>query len=446
MVELPRQGVSWPFPVCKTLGTVGKVTLLYPLREAEDMTSESALLLLLLVVGGILVAAILTKAGLERLGFPAMIGYMLLGLLIGDFNQRWNFFHDGELEVLRFFGELGIIALLFRVGLESNLDKLIRQLRRASVVWLCNISASGLLGFVTAYWGLNLGLIASLFIGVAMTATSIGIAVSVWKDANALDSDDGELLVDVAEMDDISAVVLMSLLFVVVPVLHLNPDANVMPLMGLTIAGFGVKAFLFGTFCFYFSRNIEKPMTQFFERLEPAPDPTIMVVGVGIIIAAIAGLLGFSVAIGSFFAGLLFSRDPEAVKLEASFITIYEFFVPFFFFGIGLNIHLETLPTALGLGSLLLTVAVLGKLIGVIGPVWPTAGKTSAMLLGISMVPRAEILMVVMQHGQQLGDWAVPPHVFSAMVLVSAATSIGVPLVLRPMLRSSYCSYVTPER
>jgi Kef-type K+ transport system membrane component KefB len=367
-------------------------------------------------------------------------------LLIGEFNQRWNFFHDGELEVLRFFGELGIIALLFRVGLESNLDKLIRQLRRASVVWLCNISASGLLGFVTAYWGLNLGLIASLFIGVAMTATSIGIAVSVWKDANALDSDDGELLVDVAEMDDISAVVLMSLLFVVVPVLHLNPDANVMPLMGLTIAGFGVKAFLFGTFCFYFSRNIEKPMTQFFERLEPAPDPTIMVVGVGIIIAAMAGLLGFSVAIGSFFAGLLFSRDPEAVKLEASFITIYEFFVPFFFFGIGLSIHLETLPTALGLGSLLLTVAVLGKLIGVIGPVWPTAGKTSAMLLGISMVPRAEILMVVMQHGQQLGDWAVPPHVFSAMVLVSAATSIGVPLVLRPMLRSSYCSYVTPER
>lgn len=399
------------------------------------MPSDYPLLLLILLVGIILVVAILTKAGLERWGLPAMVGYILLGLLIGQVDQQWHFFADGEREVLRFLSELGIISLLFRVGLESKLDKLIRQVRRASLVWLSDIMVSGALGFSIAYWWLSLGLIPSLFIGIAMTATSIGISVSLWKDANALDSDNGELLVDVAEMDDISAVILMALLFAVAPVLHINPEANVFPLIIRTVGKFAFKAIVFGAFCFAFSRYIEKPMTQFFERLEPAPDPTIMVAGVGVIIAALAGLLGFSVAIGSFFAGLLFSRDPEAVKLEASFITIYEFFVPFFFIGIGLSIDLNAFPTALKLGSLLLIVATIGKLVGVMVPVWVTTGKTSALLLGISMVPRAEIMMIVMQHGQQLGKWAVPPAVFSAMIIVSAATSLGVPLALRPLLK-----------
>lgn len=400
------------------------------------MTSaEQALLLLILLIGVILVLAILVKAGLERVGVPALVGYIGLGLLLHNVDQRWQLFSAGEREVLEFLAEIGIISLLFRVGLESKLDELIGQLRRASIVWIGDISASGLLGFLTAYFLLDLGLIPSLFAGTAMTATSVGISVSLWQDADAIRSPNGELMIDVAEMDDISAVIIMALLFSVVPVLRNNPDAAIWSILTQTAGSFGLKAIVFGAFCFFFSRYAERDVTRFFRRIEPPPDPTIMVAGIGFITAALAGLLGFSVAIGAFFAGLVFSRDPESVKLDASFNTFYELFVPFFFIGIGLKVDFTMLSGALGLGIILFLVAVLGKMIGVAIPVIALSGWPSAILLGVSMVPRAEITMIVMQHGLQLGEWAVPTQVFSAMIVMSIATAIIVPLVLRPLLQ-----------
>lgn len=108
---------------------------------------------------------------------------------------------------------------------------------------------------------------------------------------------------------------------------------------------------------------------------------------------------------------------------------------PFFFLLIGLKIDLQALSPALDLGIILLIVAVVGKIIGVAIPVLKMADGKSALLLGISMVPRAEIMMIVMQHGLLLGDWAIPARLFAAMVLVSAVTTIIVPIVLRPLLR-----------
>ena len=399
--------------------------------------AEQALLLLILVVGAILVAAILIKSGLERIGLPPLIGYILLGVFLREADLQWHLFSAGEREVWEFLADIGIISLLFRVGLESKLDELMRQLLRASVVWVGNIFVSGLLGFFTAYLLLKLDLIPSLFIAIAMTATSVGISVGVWREARAINSPNGELMLDVAEMDDISAVILMALLFAVVPVLGNSPDVStLLPLLGKTVGLFCFKAFVFGAFCFFFSRYLEKSITSFFLRLEPPPDPTIMVAGMGFMIAALAGLGGFSVAIGAFFAGLLFSRDPRSVKLDASFDTFYDLFVPFFFIGIGLKIDLSALSTAFDLGMLLLIVAVLGKFVGVALPVLlMKAGWKSAVLLGVSMAPRAEIAMIVMQHGLQIEDGTVSPRLFAAMVVVSAATSMFVPLVLRPLLR-----------
>ncbi|MBE9103003.1 cation:proton antiporter [Vacuolonema iberomarrocanum] len=398
--------------------------------------TEQALILLILLIGLIVVLALLAKAGLERIGLPALVGYIVLGLLLHVADQRLQLFSAGEREVLEFLANIGIISLLFRVGLESKLNELVHQLRRASVILLGDILVSGLLGFFTAYGLLKLSLIPSLFVGTAMTATSVGITVSLWREAQAINSPNGELMLDVAEMDDISAVIMMALLLAVAPVLQSNPDATaIAPLLAQTAGTFCLKAIVFGASCFLFSRYVERSLTQFFQRIEAPPDPTIMVTGIGLITAAFAGLLGFSVAIGAFFAGLVFSRDPDAIKLDASFDTFYETFVPFFFVGIGLKVDLSAISAALGLGVILLIVAVLGKMVGVAVPTLMMSGGASAILLGVSMVPRAEITMIVMQHGLQLGDWAVPPQVFSAMVLVSAATTIMVPLVLRPLLQ-----------
>jgi Kef-type K+ transport system membrane component KefB len=356
-------------------------------------------------------------------------------MILHGLDQQFQLFSVGEREVLAFLADIGIISLLFRVGIESKLEELIRQLRSASVVWAGDILFSGVLGLISAYFILGLDLIPSLFVSAAMTATSVGISVSLWQEARAIRSPNGELMLDVAEMDDISAVVLMALLFAIVPTFHNDPNANLLPILLQTVGIFCLKAAVFGTFCFAFSRYAEESVTRFFQRIEPPPDPTIMVVGIGIITASLAGLLGFSVAIGAFFAGLVFSRDPDAVKLDASFDTFYETFVPFFFIGIGLNVDLEMIPMALDMGIILLIAAVIGKLIGVGVPVFFMGGWPSAVLLGVSMMPRAEISMIVMQHGLQLGEDIVSPRVFAAVVMVSMATTLIVPLILRPLLQ-----------
>ncbi|MEB3829610.1 cation:proton antiporter [Phormidium sp. CCY1219] len=394
-----------------------------------------ALPLMVLLVGVAIALSIAIKAGTSRLGLPNLLGYLLLGFLLRLADAQWQFLSPEAEEIFVFLAELGIISLLFRVGLESDLAGLKHQLPRASKIWLSDIIVSGGLGFVTAYFLLNLSAISSIFVAVAFTATSVGVSIGVWEEENATDSPNGQLLLDVAEMDDISAVILMALLFAIAPNLSQSNDSgSLVSVIAETSGIFAFKAVVFGTFCFFFSRYFEAKMTKFFREIEPAPDPMLEVVGIGFIIAAIAGLLGFSVAIGGFFAGLVFSRDPQAVKMEASFQSIYELLTPFFFIGIGLKIDPTALTSAVGMGLILLIAAVLGKVLGAGGLAYLTTSKIGGILIGVSMIPRAEITMIVMQRGLKLGSWAVSEKIFAAMVLVSAATSIIAPLALRSLL------------
>lgn len=401
------------------------------------MESEALLLFLVLLVGTTIIVSILIKAGLERIGVPPLVGYLLLGVTVGLINSQVYFLAPSVKEVYAFLAELGIISLLFRVGLESNLSGLIRQLPRASFILLGNLACSGILGFLAASKLLNLELIPSLFISIALMATSVGISVNVWQEAKALNTDNGELLIDIAEMDDIAAIALMSLFFAMIPVLNGDVEANILPVFVQTIVPFLLKVTIFATFCLILFRYLEKPMTRWFEKLEPAPDPMLMVAGTAFIIAALAGLMGFSVAVGAFFAGLAFCRDPDAVNFDASFATLYDFFVPFFFIYIGLQLEIKSFDTSLSLVLVLLTVAVLGKVIGTGLPAMLTTDRGSALLLSISMIPRAEIAMVIMERGRQLGDWAVPPQIFTSMIIVSAITCTVSPLFLRPLLQKT---------
>lgn len=397
--------------------------------------SELHIVLVVLFVGVTIVLSILIKAGLERVRVPALIGYMGLGFLFRLLDSDGRWFSAEAWWVYRFLADIGIIVLLFRIGLESNLAGLLRQLRYAIGIWMGNVLFSGILGYVVSYYLLDLALLPSLFVTIAFTATSVGVSAGVWQEAAALKSPSGELLLDVAEMDDISGLMLMSLLFAVVPVLRGDANASLLPIITKTTGLLFLSLLAFGAVCLFFSRYIEQPLTNFFLRIEPPPNPMLMVAGTGFIIAALAGLWGFSVAIGAFFAGLVFSRDPQSVKIDASFDAISALFSPFFFIGIGLQIDPAALTTAFGAGPVLLIAAIAGKVVGTVGPALLMLPWTNALVLGVSMVPRAEIALIIMQHGVQLGDWAVPAPVFAAMALVSAVTCVAAPLVLLPLLR-----------
>jgi Kef-type K+ transport system membrane component KefB len=391
--------------------------------------------LVILITGGIIILTMQVKSWLKRTGVPPLVGYLILGFMVRLIDDGWGFMGPGCRGILGFLAKLGLITLLFRVGLESNLRRLLSQLQRASMVWICDVILSGLAGFLAAYYLLNTAWITSLIVAVAFTATSVGISVAVWEEAGALNSKNGALLIDVAEMDDISAVVLMAMLFSVLPALKGGGGENLLIAVPKTVLLFLLKLGIFGAFCFLFSRYAEKAVTGYFKRIETSPDPMIVLVAIGFLIAAAAALLDFSLAIGAFFAGLLFSRDPEAVKMEASFLPLYDLFGPFFFIGIGLDMDPVSLKAALAIGGLLSFAAIAGKIIADGFPVWQMAGPGSGVLIGVSMVPRAEISMVIMQRGLNLGEWAVPPGIFGAMVVVTAVTSIFSPLVTHGLLK-----------
>jgi Kef-type K+ transport system membrane component KefB len=274
-----------------------------------------------------------------------------------------------------------------------------------------------------------------MVVATALTATSVGVSLAVWEEHGVLNSKNGQLLVDVAEMDDISAVVFMAMLFTIIGTLNGGGQTDLLAASFKLTLFFLFKIALFGTFCVLFSFFIEPVITAYFRNLKAGPDPMLVVVAVGFIIAAFAALLGFSVAIGAFFAGLVFSRDPSAVKMEASFMPLYEFFSPFFFIGIGISMDPGAMKPALGLGTALLAAAIAGKLLANVIPLWRMTGLPGGLLIGASMVPRAEISMIIMDKGLKGGSWAVAPEVFGAMVVVTAGTCILSPSVVSTLLK-----------
>ena len=390
----------------------------------------------ILLIGVLIISALLIKAGLSRVGLPPLVGFLLLGAGLRLMDVGWSIVDNRDLMRLELLAEMGLVVLLFRVGLESNLKGLVDQLRRASVVWVADVAFSASVGFVTAYTLLGMPLISAVIVATAFTATSVGISVAVWQETGALQSRDGEMLIDVAELDDISAVVLMALLFSIIPALRDNPapSSALLPTIGLQAGGFCIKLLGFGALCLLFSRYAERPILSWFGRWKSATDPMLIITGIGFVFAATAAWLGFSLAIGAFFAGLVFSRDPNAVKMESSFLPVYDFFSPFFFIGIGLRMDAASIWAALPTGLLLAVAAAGAKLIANGLPLLLMYGRSTALVIGLSMMPRAEISMIIMQHGLEQGDWAIGPQTYNAMVVVCFLTCLLSPPAVRRRL------------
>jgi Kef-type K+ transport system membrane component KefB len=385
-----------------------------------------------LLVGLAVAMAAVIQGIAARLALPALVGWLALGLLLRGAEARWGFMTPDMEAALELLASLGIVALLFEVGLTSNPGALARKLPAASVLWAGNMVAAFGAGFAAVFWVLDLGLLPALFAGTALTATSVGVAVAIWEENGALDSPDGRLTLDVAELDDIGGVALMALLFAVAPVLRAG-GSPWEPLAG-TLAWFAVTFLGFAAFCWGFAHTLEGRITRRLMRLPGAPERMVAVAGIGFVIAAVAGWLGFSLAIGALFAGLVFSRDPNAVRTEPAFRDLYAFLTPFFFINIGFHVDPGALGGAAPAAAVLLLAAVAGKLAGVGLPALWQAGAGGALLVSVSMLPRAEIAMVVMDQGRRLGPGVVPDRLYSAMVLVSALTCLLTPLALRPLL------------
>ena len=372
---------------------------------------------LLITFGALLILNPLVKSLMQRIHVPALVGYIVLGILVSILGQQWSIATPTFDNTFSLLAQLGVIALLFRVGLKSHTRALLAKLPDASLIWIGDVMTNLVLGFVVSRYALALSLETSLVIATAFSATSVAVSIAVWDEMNKLNTGRGQLLVDIAELDDLSGVLILAVLLALIPILHSN-DASLLSSVSMTTLAVLLKLALFITGCYLFSHYLEPQFTRLSRKLETPTGFTITVLGIGLAISAVAGYLGFSLAIGALFAGLAFSRDPEAVRTDAKFVYFYEFLTPFFFIYIGMQINPAAIAPSLGLAAILFIPAVLGKFLGVAAPALRVVKKTDAVLLGISMIPRAEISMVILYQCYQLDVNIVPDNVFTAMVFV----------------------------
>ena len=398
-----------------------------------DLDSGSGLLLIAL--GAILALGPLTKGICRRLGTPVSVGYIVLGVIlgsaIGPADAASIPIFSGTFSAL---AQLGVVALLFRVGLRSHTSELLRKLPDASVIWIGNVLGTFAVGFAVSRFGLHWSLETSFVLGTALSATSIAVSMAVWDELGLANSDTGAMLLDVAELDDLSAVVLLAVLLGALPGM-LNGDNSLWISAGSASILILIKLAIFMVGCYLFAHYLEARFTDFNRRMsDTRASLTISILGAGLVIAAIADYMGFSSAIGALFAGLAFSRDPEAVRTDGGFTYFYEFLTPFFFIHIGMQVELGMLVDAIDVGLLLLLVAIVSKLVFTVAPALLSMNRRNAINLGISMVPRAEIALVVVYECQAIDNRIVPPEMFAGIVLVSLITSIVSPIALRRTL------------
>ncbi|MCF3975105.1 cation:proton antiporter [Paracoccus salsus] len=397
------------------------------------MTEDPNYGLFMLVLGSVVLVAVPVRSALKKAALPALVAFIGLGFGLSAADRHLGGVTRELEDQIELLAQLGLVALLFRVGLESDMDRLVEQLRRAVAIWLPNMAIPAALAFALIWAWPGLGPIPALLVGLAASATSIGVSVAPWEEANALESDNGALMLDVAELDDLSAVILLGIVFAIAPGLQQGGGMIGEAVRAGAMQVAKIAVFVAG--CYVFSRLVEPRLVAVFARMDPVKGPFVFAAGTVFLIVAVADAIGFSMAIGAIFAGLAFSRDPAELQIEDAFASVLALFGPFFFFSVGLSVGLENFGAALSLAAALFIVLVVGKLLGAGLAAWAIAGRRAGWLIGASMVPRAEIFLIVMAHGLSLGAWAVPPQLYTASVLAAVATCIVGPVVVTRVLQ-----------
>jgi Kef-type K+ transport system membrane component KefB len=411
----------------------------------------------------ILMSARLFSPLAQRLGFPAVLGELLLGVLLGNLSLLGIGLFETITKdpIIAFIAELGVIILLLQIGLETRLADLIKVGPRAFAVGSIGIVAPFILGAYVVGPMLLPGMSpnAYLFLGATLSATSVGITGRVFRDLGKLDIPAARIVLGAAVIDDVLGLVILAVVSSLVQVGSVSAGQ-----VGWIIS----EAVLFLAGSIWIGRLIAPHSSRWLAQLDAGPSMLFaQVLATGLALAWLAHAIGLAPIIGAFAAGLLFEplflkdfnrplivREIEpllptsspglAEKLRPILLKhsghqhehmiepIGYFFVPVFFVLTGMQVDLKTLadPAVLGIGLGITAVAVTGKLVSGLA-----AGKAGKWLVGWGMVPRGEVGLIFAMVGKQLG--VMSETMFSVIVIMVILTTLITPPVLTALLRKS---------
>jgi len=366
---------------------------------------------LLLTLFLMFVAAKVAAEIFERLKQPAVAGEILAGVIIGP--SVLQLVQPGELT--NALAEIGVIFLLFLVGLETKPGDIFRVGGRAVIVAVLGVIVPFLLGYWMAdLWGQPR--IESIFIGASMVATSVGITARVLGQMGLLHLDVSRIILGAAVIDDILGLLILA---VVSSFAKGSVDyTQIAATAGLAI-GFTVVIILLGT------RAVNRIRPRV-ERLRVNQSYVVFGFALCLGLALVAQYIGVAAIIGAFLAGMAMSESAEGTDMSHQAEAVTEFLLPFFLANIGMQLQLTAILNrgTLLFAGLVTLLAVVSKILGCGLGAW-TLGRRKAMQVGMGMVPRGEVGIVVAQIGLGLG--AIGNEAFGVVLIMAVATTLIAP-------------------
>ena len=365
-----------------------------------------------------------------RLQAPSVIGELFAGVVLGPSLLGWI----EPVEAIKLMAEIGIILLLFEVGLETDVKRLVRTGVKSLVVAMVGFVLPLILGFALGYWLFDLSLLVSLFIGGTLTATSIGITVRVLSDLKRQQAPEGQIVLGAAVLDDVLGVVLLALLY----------EFSISGGVSLISAG---KVLVFVGAFFVLAPVAARLISLIIKRFDAVSEipgllPT-SIVSLVLFFAWLAHALGAPELLGGFAAGLALSRrfflplgvalhtdESFAHRIEDQMKPIVQLFTPIFFVFVGLSLNLHEIDWGSlfiwGFSLSLLLAAIIGKIIGAFLINEPWAAR---WVIGMAMIPRGEVGLIFAELGRVSGIFS--NEIYAGMVMVIALTTLLPPFVLK---------------
>lgn len=377
-----------------------------------------------LLLGLVLVwlAAKLAGEGMERIGQTAVLGELLAGVLIGP--GVLGLVHESE--VLHALAELGVLILLFEVGLESDLDELLRAGLQATLVAIVGVVLPFAAGYAVIHWFGYPPLVA-IFVGATLTATSVGITARVLADMGRLQDPAANVVLGAAVVDDILGLIILAVVTGVAQTGAVSPGG---------IALLSGKAVVFLVVALFLGLRLAPTLVGWIGRLRARGTLVVYSLVFTMALAALADLIGLATIIGAFAAGLILASTERRSHIEERIKPVADLLVPVFFVTVGMKVQPAMLdpfaPDAKpGIVLLLTAVAVVSKLAAGLAVYqrgvrrWP---------VGVGMVPRGEVGLIFAGTGLTVG--VIAADLYSALVVAVMLTTFVAPPWLKALYRN----------